>query len=259
MNAIDTDTDVITMDKKIPESWVLYSIRETLGLTEVRNSFLKKNIEKLGRYPKNSIIYGNMYTSGNTYSEIHEAVRDLEGSNKEYLIFTANGEVTKNPVKVMGQVESHYVSFIVIKKESRVIIVDPSRNKGKDGIYHPYIGYQLIKFFEDNGYATEWLEMTKPCQTKYHDVFCQSWTLYLVYTWFKVNQYHTGPVDIPRSQKKRYEILLKMFKKLLFDEKFYDELMYSYHKSIKNHKRSVALGRHNPCILLNSMKAEDMY
>jgi len=53
--------------KDIAVSWVLYTIRETIDLSNIRNEILKTKINKLGGIPKNSIYYGETFTSGNTF------------------------------------------------------------------------------------------------------------------------------------------------------------------------------------------------
>jgi hypothetical protein len=245
--------------KDIAISWVLYAIRETVGLSNVRNEILKTKINKLGKYPKDSIYYGETFTSGNTLNDIYQLINDFEGSVKTKLIFTANGEVRRNSKKRMRSrselVESHYVSFILDKEHNSVVIIDPSRKNGKIGIYNPYIGICLEPFFRSRGYKVKWLEMSSPCQINYHDVFCQSWTMYLTYKYLAEKK---DIIHIPSKQRKKYRKLLMFFKELIDFESFKKELMISYNDNIVDHEDFVLLKNYDPCNVLSLMRTDDM-
>jgi hypothetical protein len=243
--------------KDIAVSWVLYAIRETNGLSIVRNDILRSKINKSGKYKKDEIYYGETFTSGNTFDDIYGLFNNFEGSDKQILIFTSNGEVRKNTRKrARAQLtESHYVSFVIEKRESKVTIIDPSRNNGKIGIYNPYIGIALEPFFRSKGYKVKWLEMSSPCQINHHDVFCQSWTIYLVYKYLVDDD---PIIHIPTTQRKKYRKLLLFFKSLLDFKMFRKELFLSYKDSIKNHENRIFLQNYNPRSLLNTMETNDM-
>jgi hypothetical protein len=137
------------MDKEIAITWMLYAIRETLGLSVVRNTILQNKIKKTGKYKNDIIYYGDTFTTGNTFNYIYQLFEKFEGCDKQILIFTANGEIHKNRLKRHKELkESHYVSFIVEKLKSTVTIIDPSRKNGNIGIYNPYIGICLTPFLK---------------------------------------------------------------------------------------------------------------
>lgn len=245
--------------REIAISWVLYSIREAIGLSDVRNEILKKKIERLGTYPKNEIVYGKTFTQGDTFNDIHQMIYNFHGSDKRVLVFTSNGEIVQKRGKRKFDddlIESHYVSFILDKRNAIAVIIDPSRNNGNVGIYNPYIGICLEPFFKKQGYTVKWLEMTSPCQINYHDVFCQSWTLFLVYKWLKYND--NEKIFIPKKQHKKYSKLLGFYKKLLEHSIFRDELRTSYYQNIEDHDDYRSLSEYDPCILLSEMTTEDM-
>ncbi len=250
--------------RSIALSWVLYSVRETIGLTNVRNAILEKKIQRLGKYEKNSIQYGKTFSYGDTYEDIFEMIANFENSGKRYLIFTSNGEIVQQTNKRMrydkfdefNLVESRYISFIVDREDMTVTIADPSRNNGHVGIYNPYIGLELQPFFKKNGYKIEWLEMTSPCQINYHDVFCQSWTMILVFKWMKYGD--KEKIYISRTQNKKYRKLLRYFKKLVKFEIFKTELNISYLENIKYHENYNLLKNYDPCVLLMSMTPVEM-
>jgi hypothetical protein len=254
------DINIRNNIRNIAVSWVLYSIRETIGLTIVRNTILKKQIQGLGKYPDN-IQYGKTFGQGDTFEDIYEMVSNFEGSDKRYLIFTSNGQIVQKRNKRTRYddsvlVESHYVSFIVDKQEMVVTMIDPSRKNGKIGIYNPYIGLQLQPYFKKNGYKVEWLEMTTPCQINHHDVFCQSWTLFLVFKFMK--QGNKDNISISKKQSKKYKKLLEYFKNLAKFEIFKTELKISYLENIKNHDDFLTLKNCDPYELLLSMTPNDM-
>lgn len=244
------------MSREIAISWLLYAIRETLGLSIVRNKILQEKIQKTGKYQNNVLYYGNTFSSGDTFNDIYRLFDDFEGSDKQILIFTANGEVRKNKLKRSNEmIESHYVSFVAEKSKSKVTIIDPSRKNGKIGIYDPYIGICLEPFFKARGYIVNWLEMSSPCQINYHDVFCQSWTLYLVYKYLTEDK---PVVYIPKKQKKKYRKLRLFFKELLQFGLFRRELRVSYQENIRDHENK-QLVNYDPCYLLLSIGTNDMY
>ena len=248
--------------REIAVSWVLYSIREAIGLEIVRNAVLKSKLD--GKF-KNQVYYGKTFTQGNTFDDIYQLVYDFRKSGKRYLIFTSNGEIVQNRKKRKRSefVESHYVSFII--RENTVTIIDPSRNNGKIGIYNPYIGLCLESFFKREGYMVEWLEMTSPCQVSHHDVFCQSWTLYLIYKRMKVSAMGQKvsamgqKVYIPKNQNEKYEKILRFFKRLLHYNIFKTELRALYLENIKTHDNYKLLKTYDPCRLLLEMMTKDMY
>jgi hypothetical protein len=244
--------------RSIAVSWVLFSIRETIGFSIVRNSILKKKIDKLGRF-SSDIVYGKTFSQGDTFDDIHNTVKSFRNTSKRFLIFTSNGEIVENKrkkVRFSDEIESHYVSFIVDSQKMETIIVDPSRDSGQVGIYNPYIGICLTPFFKELGYKVRWLEMTSPCQITYNDVFCQSWTLYLVYKWLKNSENTT--ITIPRKQVKKYSVLLRFYKNALKYRVFCEELDLSYRNNIKGHDQFESLNRFDPSELLFEMSAEDM-
>lgn len=248
--------------KNIAISWILYSIREAIGLSDVRNEIIRNEVirnEVIRKKLNGFIYYGDTFTSGNTFSHIYQLIYDFEKSEKTKLIFTANGEVSKNLKKRTRAdlVESHYVSFILDKTETLAVIIDPSRNNGKPGIYNPYIGIYLEPFFKSRGYKVKWLEMTSPCQIDYHDVFCQSWTLYLILKYLTSDSIQE-PIYIPSDQRKKYGKLLRFFKSLLIVESFRNELIFSYKDNIRNHDDFKLLKKFKPCGTLLDMETEDM-
>jgi hypothetical protein len=237
------------MDRELAISWLLYAVRATLGLSNVRNAILRNGI-------KNAEL-GPTFSSGNTVDDVLICINKFQTSEKRFLIFTANGEIKKSRKRQRltesYEVESHYISFILDSVHKRAIIIDPSRNRGKPGIYNPYAGIILEPYIKEYGYTTRWLEMSTPCQEIEEDVFCQSWTLFLVCEAFVCDK-----IMIPKNQHFKYHILLRFFKELLQVPQFSKELKISYTESINDHVAKRKLSMFDPCELLLSMNAVEM-
>lgn len=225
-------------------SWVLYSIREVFGLGNVRNILLSNMIKS-----DYKIKYGKTFSFESSIEDIYNYVLVfLLEKNYDYLIFTANNSVKMTNETVDNtEIESHYQTFIL--SCSKVIIIDPSRKQGKDGIYNPYIGKKMERFFKKIKIKIEWLETTNPCQELEEDVFCQTWTLFLAIKYFEKNLY------IPKEQEEKYALLLNFLKTCLKNYAFCKELYISYNDATKENK----LNKYNPCTYLENMNTKDMY
>ncbi len=250
-----------TYSINLPISWILYSIRQTIGLTKVRNRVLQNIIRDI--ICEDEIFFGQTFTQGDVFDDIYDMINDFQMSEKRYLIFTSNGEIRerKKNKRHNDQVESHYISFILDKLTKITGIIDPSRDNGKDGIYYPKIGISLESIFEQIGYKVEWLDTTYPCQIAYHDVFCQSWTLFLIIQYFKTGYFKKKctKINIPQDQDAKYKILLDFFKELLTHKIFVKELLIFYQSNIENHIDYEYLRTINPRYLLKQMNVFQMY
>jgi hypothetical protein len=100
-------------------------------------------------------------------------------------------------------------------------VIDPAKKNGKAyGIYIPQVAIEIIMpFFEENKYRTKFVKLKFPAQTNNSveeaDIFCQSWSLYILIEFLKDNDKDNLTdiaINIPKSQKERYDILLKFFK-----------------------------------------------
>lgn len=245
-------------DREIIVSWILYSIREVMGYSFIRNMVLKHIVTK-------PFTFGNTYSMDNTYSDIHNDIIHFINGVDKYMTFTANGSVRESKRRRVTEhlQESHYVSFVLDKEHMLAFLIDPSRDNGDYGIYYPYVGITLSSFLEEMGFEVIWVEMSSPCQINYHDVFCQTWTLYLTGKFIK--NYDTLSasgnciINIPGDQDEKYAMLLKFFKKLLNYSEFRTELRRSYREAIDNHDNQSLLESNDPCDILRNMTVQDIY
>ena len=106
------------------------------------------------------------------------------------------------------------------------------------------ITYKTIQpFFEKNGYQFQYVKLMNPAQTLTEDVFCQSWTLYILLEVLK-NGVNTGStiemdeilINIPKKQIDKYELLLNFYKQILVVESISDKLNKTYKSNVKKNK-----------------------
>jgi hypothetical protein len=68
------------------------------------------------------------------------------------------------------------------------------------------------------GYETVFVDLNTPAQVSEGDVFCQSWSLYILLQMLKKNEYHNNvSFQIPKSQIDKYDLLLRFYKQLFID------------------------------------------
>jgi hypothetical protein len=94
-----------------------------------------------------------------------------------------------------------FLIFYVDNINKQVFAIDPARKNGKDGIYTPFVSNDLLKpLFERHGYTFTFIEMTNPAQSSIRDVFCQSWSLYILLEILK-NGVHKVKIPKPTLEK----------------------------------------------------------
>ena len=119
------------------------------------------------------------------------------------------------------------------------------------------ITYKTIQpFFKKNGYQFQYVKLMNPAQTLTEDVFCQSWTLYILLevlasgvstssTLGILRQSSTASdrskmdeilINIPKKQIDKYELLLNFYKQILVVESISDKLDKTYKSNVKKNK-----------------------
>lgn len=186
-------------------SWTLHALKSLLGLKTVRNkviTYFYPTIENLAK--------------AETFDAFQPPDALLAYCAKimhcqPYVVFTAS-----NQADAAAEVaETHYQSFYLDNVQKHLYMIDPSRKNKADGIYTPFIARNTIQpFFTQHGYLCEFIEMTNPAQSNTRDVFCQSWSLYILVN-FLQDGLHTVP--IPRNQLTRYTILLNFYQVIIDD------------------------------------------
>uniref|UniRef100_A0A6C0HU20 Ubiquitin-like protease family profile domain-containing protein n=1 Tax=viral metagenome TaxID=1070528 RepID=A0A6C0HU20_9ZZZZ len=224
-------------------SWVLHSIKDVLGLEDNRKEVIKRFIPNIPN--EDHIRTFDAYVEYETGEEDKKRKKEKKGNKEQYdtnyelklkeirdyctevmqlenyVVFTAtNIEEFQEYGK---DSETHYQTFIVDNIKKVLYVIDPAKKNGKEyGIYIPQVAIEIIMpFFRENekNYKTKFVKLKFPAQTndsvEEADIFCQSWSLYILIEFLKDNNkdnLRDITINIPESQKERYNILLKFFK-----------------------------------------------
>jgi hypothetical protein len=217
--------------RTIAISWVLHSMKEVLGMEEIRNIIIRHFIPKLKYIDKirtfDAFQQYKKKPFDNKKKEIIEYCKKII-KWKNLGIFTA----TNIQINADDH-ETHYQCFIVDNKNKKVYSIDPAMDHTTEtgyGIYDPTVSYEVIKpFFEKKSYTFQYIRLTNPAQINEEDVFCQSWSLYILINVLLQNKY---TIDIPKQQIDKYVILLDFYKEILDLQDVSAELDHVYKYNI---------------------------
>lgn len=227
-----------TVLRNIAISWVLHSMKEVLGMEEIRNIIIRHFIPNLKYIDKirtfDAFQQYKKKPFDNKKKEIIEHCKKIL-KWKNLAIFTAtNIQINEDDN------ETHYQCFIVDNKNQKVYAIDPAMDHTTEtgyGIYHPTVSYEIIKpFFEKKRYKFQYIKLTNPAQINEEDVFCQSWSLYILINVLLQNK-HT--IDIPKLQIDKYVILLDFYKEILDIPDVSSELEHVYKYNINENKEFI--------------------
>ena len=233
----------IEKDNEIALSWALDAIKNLLGMQYIRNKIVKtffpaiKNVRYMRTF--DAFQQYEYPPFNNKVQEILEYCEEIMHL-KNYVVFTATN-IQENE----DDQETHYQTYIVDNVNKKLYAIDPAINPTKKsgfGIYKPMITYETIQpFFEKNGYQCQFIDLTNPAQTKKEDVFCQSWSLYILLEILHNDEGFSADmlIDIPKKQIDKYEILLNFYKKILVVESISDKLDVIYKQNIKKNKKFI--------------------
>ena len=237
---------VVKIPRRKLNDWILYSVRETFEDESCRNSLLRFYLEDIP-----DIEYGPTFVG--KYEEAASYIKTLQKSTVLFTVANIPDEESK---------QTHYQSFILRNKT--VWIFDPARTSRGEGIYNPYAANYLMRTFRKSGSTVKWFVPKNPCQTEDHDVFCQTWSLYL-----QINFMLNGEVVIPKNYCEKYQLLLTFIKNALSDSFFSETLHINYKEAVdyavsnikqpcRNLVRNEYLS-YNPCNVLKDMRVGDMF
>jgi len=265
-------------------SWVLHSVKEVLGLEDNRKEVIKTFISDI---PNEDFIrtfdadieyeIGEGKKKGNKkeYDEKYQVkkreitdycTRIMELDN--YVVFTATN--IEEYQEYGKDSETHYQTFIVDNNKKVLYVIDPAKKNGKAyGIYIPQVAIEIIMpFFRENRYETKFVKLKFPAQTNNSieeaDIFCQSWSLYILIEFLKDNDEDNLTditINIPKSQRERYDILLKFYKDLFSTIPHLQSDLKLYYKNElqqekpQKYKQFVKV---DPYALLMDMKTSEM-
>lgn len=220
MNRLTQESKKMTYRQKAI-SWLLHAIKIILGDESIRRYiilFYHPNITNSGK--KYIKTFNAFVPKGKTHEDKAKIItKYCENASKKkgVVVFTAS-----NIQKDKFDNETHYQTYIVDNNKKCLIVSDPAFNKtkeGKAGIYMAEVSNQVvIPFFENKEYKTQFVELSTPAQICDDDVFCQSWSLYILLQKLKNNEYlHDISLEIPEEQINKYDMLLGFYKQLFTD------------------------------------------
>jgi hypothetical protein len=202
-------------------SWLLHSMKILLGDESIRRYIILKYNPTIKNKAKTCIRTFNAFIPrGKTRSDkANQIVKfcDKMLTKKGTVVFTATN-IQRNSLDN----ETHYQSYILDNDAKKIIIVDPAYDRTKEngvGIYMAEVSNEvIIPFFTSKGYAFKFVYLTKPAQICEDDVFCQSWSLYILLEKLKNNVFvHDVSFEIPEDQLDKYDMLLEFYKKIFAD------------------------------------------
>lgn len=194
------------------DSWILVAIMNTMANGEARNKILR------GFLKDDSIEFGPTFSidNGDKLNEfLDRLVRYMKEGIKKTVAFTSNSFYGLKDYP-NENTETHYQSYVVDTGERTILMIDPSRKHTITGIYAPisswYIACYLTNKIRCYPY---WLKISNPCQVIYDDIYCQSWTLFLMFKYLKDKMNVNSIVDIPNDLYSKYKELLFFYKSAL--------------------------------------------
>jgi hypothetical protein len=252
-------------------SWLLHSIKILLGDESIRRYIIIKYNEHLTNKAKKCIRTFNAFIQKgrSKQDKVNQILKFCEGASKkaEPIVFTAT-----NIQRDRLDNETHFQSYIVDNEAKQVLIIDPAYDKSKEGragIYMAEVSNEVvIPFFQEKSYDCKFVSLSTPAQVCDGDVFCQSWSLYILLQKLRNNEFlHDSTFEIPCDQLDKYDMLLSFYKQIFTDlPELCENLKIEYEAEIVETRGPNAPTReqkehilsHDPVELLLNMTKYDM-
>lgn len=229
--------------------WTIFAVREVMGLSEIRNLVLKTALIKadVDNEDAEAIEFGPTFGYDTNLkkkkTEILEYLQHVVMESNftvKFTIFTmSNFQEYDN--------ETHYQGFIADHGHKHMYIMDPAMTKEGPGIYTPIISLELvIPFLEKSSWTWEFVVGSKAFQTDTGDVFCQSWSLWMMKKVLmdlvvkrreKIRK--MSQIMVPTNPEKKFEILVRFYKECSHIPEFCQVLQEIYNELIKTRKEIV--------------------
>ena len=275
------------LTSSVISSWVLHALKIILGDESIRQEILLHyhprlhygNITKIKTAGyKNHVVTFNPFiltTREDKFEKIRNYLAEIV-KLKGTVVFTAT-----NIQRDSDDMETHFQTFIVDNDDKMVYIIDPANNRTVDknspkykrskkilvsgqGIYYAEVAHEVVKpFFETaTDYRVEMISLSYPAQIIEDDVFCQSWSLYILNTLLDNNAYKTQHLfDIPEAQINKYDMILGFYKKIIKDMPTISKYLKAEYRGEINDCEDCPkkeLLKINPAKFLSKMTKEDM-
>ena len=224
------------------KKWALRSMRDVMGRKHVRKAILQQfvpNIKNLDhsetfdgfREAEDPSLYKNKESQILAYCE---KIRTIQ----PYVVFTASN-ILFDDLDEHGKqdTQTHYQCFYVDNANKILYVFDPSRTAdGKEGIYEPQITKKTVgKFFRSKKYEVVYVRPTHPAQMYDSDVFCQTWSLYLLIQFFKHDCEKKTVLSVPEKMVDKYAVIIDFYHKILDTiPEVKNELVWAYQEDLKN-------------------------
>jgi hypothetical protein len=202
-------------------SWMLHSLKIVLGDESIRRYIILYYYPNISNSSKRCIRTFDAFVSrGQSREDKANEIRKYctkMCTKKNKVVFTAS-----NIQRVKCDDETHFQSYILDNNIKKIIVVDPAYDSSKElfkGIYMAEISLDIIvPFFQRKGYTTSFLSLTTPAQIDIGDVFCQSWTLYILLEKLKQDEYiEVSDFVVPEDQLDKYDMLLSFYRQVFTD------------------------------------------
>ena len=202
-------------------SWLLHSLKIVLGDESIRRYITLFYYPEIKNKSKKYMRTFNAFIpKGKTRQDKMDKIKNFCGKilqNKDITIFTAT-----NIQRDLFDHETHFQCFILENNNKKLYVIDPAYDKTKEnnaGIYMAEVAYEvIIPFFQNEEYTIDFIVLSTPAQISEGDVFCQSWSLYILLQKLKNNEYiHNTSFEIPEKQIDKYDMLLEFYKQIFTD------------------------------------------
>lgn len=261
-------------------SWILIAIRTTLGYADVRSTIITHFANFIPNQTDITTFDGIIsYNTKEEYdrnktNKLNKIYRYLNKIQKKkgFVVFSASNIENYSRFTKKKDDVTHYQTFICDNTNKTLYCIDPALLPDNTyGIYHPFIAIEtIIPYFSDIPYNTEFIRLTYPAQDNFSDVFCQSWSLYILIIVLRKTKKMMGygnnnynfnniTIEIPESQDERYNILLNFLKAVMTIPFVRDVFIETYQAEILRYKEDERLLTINPYNYLNNMTMNDMY
>ena len=218
-------------------SWMLHALKIVLGDQSIRRYIILYYYPTLVNKSKKCIrTFDAFVAKGTTREDKANNIRKYCSkmcSKPEFVVFTAS-----NIQRNRYDNETHFQSYIIDNTLKQLIVIDPAYNSQAEngtGIYEAEISHSIIiPFFHRKKYIVQFVSLSTPAQLDTGDVFCQSWSLYLLIVMMRDSQYQRNlTVEIPLTQLDKYDMLLAFYRQIFTDmPELQDNLRVEYEGEI---------------------------
>ena len=257
------------IEREVNISWAIHAMKEIIGLEELRANVIQKYCPDITnkKYIKtfDSFQQYQVKPYNNKENEILDYCKKIIKLNNQ-VVFTATN-IQEND----EDNETHYQTYILDNINKILYVINPSQDENSEdgyGIYKPEVTYKTIQpFFEKNKYVVEFIQLSNPAQINENDVYCQTWSLYILLQLLMNNPKKIKKiVKLPKNETKKYEIILNFYKELLTDTNISSALDEMFLQKIEEDKLFLKnsginfnkIKKVNPTALILSMTTKEL-